>query len=83
MDLIQMALSRSGFHWGRFDGSMDMKKRGTAITEFKTPSSEPKIMIISLKAGGVGLNVSKNSPCGLTGADYCPSSLLRITSSSW
>jgi DNA repair protein RAD5 len=57
MDLIQIALSRSGFQWGRFDGSMDMKKRSAAIAEFKAPSSEPKIMIISLKAGGVGLNV--------------------------
>jgi hypothetical protein len=58
MDLIQIALSRNGFQWGRFDGSMDMKKRGAAIAEFKAPSTAPKIMIISLKAGGVGLNVS-------------------------
>jgi hypothetical protein len=44
--------------WGRFDGTMDMKKRGAVISEFKAPGTKPKILIISLKAGGVGLNVN-------------------------
>jgi DNA repair protein RAD5 len=58
MDLIQAALSRNDFECSRFDGTMDMKKRSAAVTAFKAPSKSPKIMIISLKAGGVGLNVS-------------------------
>ncbi len=37
---------------------MDLKKRNNAIAAFKTPSIKPKILVISLKAGGVGLNVS-------------------------
>ena len=37
---------------------MDIKKRNEAVSGFKAPSREPKVMIISLKAGGVGLNVS-------------------------
>lgn len=57
MDIIQTALTRGDFKWTRFDGTMDMKKRGAAIAEFRTPSTSPKVMIISLKAGGVGLNV--------------------------
>jgi len=36
---------------------MDMKKRSAAIAEFKQSERKPKILLISLKAGGVGLNV--------------------------
>lgn len=57
LDLIQVALQRDGFDQYRFDGTMDVKKRSTMISEFKEPSQSPKVMIISLKAGGVGLNV--------------------------
>lgn len=57
LDLIQTMLERERFTWYRFDGSMDVKKRNEAITEFKSSSREPKVLIVSLKAGGVGLNV--------------------------
>jgi DNA repair protein RAD5 len=37
---------------------MDIKKRNEAVSEFKYASRKPKVLIVSLKAGGVGLNVS-------------------------
>lgn len=58
MDLIQVVLEREGLSWYRFDGTMDIKKRQSAVAGFKETSREPKVLIISLKAGGVGLNVS-------------------------
>ncbi|KAI0316497.1 SNF2 family N-terminal domain-containing protein [Amylostereum chailletii] len=58
LDLIQVVLEREQLAWYRFDGSMDVKKRNEAVTEFKAPSRKPKILIISLKAGGVGLNLT-------------------------
>ncbi|KAI0095220.1 SNF2 family N-terminal domain-containing protein [Irpex rosettiformis] len=58
LDLIQMILEREGLAWYRFDGTMDVKKRNDAVSSFKVTSREPKIMIISLKAGGVGLNLT-------------------------
>ncbi|KAL1748936.1 SNF2 family N-terminal domain-containing protein [Schizophyllum fasciatum] len=58
MDLIAVTLEREGFDQYRFDGSMDVKKRNHAISEFKAPSTDPKIMVVSLKAGGVGLNLT-------------------------
>lgn len=57
MDLIQVALEREKYDHYRFDGSMDIKKKDATIAEFKAPSRRPKILVISLKAGGVGLNV--------------------------
>lgn len=38
---------------------MDVKKRSEAISGFKESSDEPKVLIVSLKAGGVGLNVGR------------------------
>lgn len=58
LDLIELALQRERFEQYRFDGSMDIKKKNAAVTEFKSPSRKPKVLIVSLKAGGVGLNVS-------------------------
>ena len=59
LDLIQTMLGREKFMWYRFDGSMDVKKRNEAIMDFKSSSREAKVLIVSLKAGGVGLNVSE------------------------
>ncbi|KAJ3518013.1 hypothetical protein NLJ89_g135 [Agrocybe chaxingu] len=41
-----------------FDGTMDVKKKGAAISDFKSPSRKPKVLVVSLKAGGVGLNLT-------------------------
>lgn len=57
LSLISTALDREHLTWYRFDGSMDMKKRSAAIAEFKQNERKPKVLIVSLKAGGVGLNV--------------------------
>lgn len=53
-----MALEREQIDQYRFDGTMDVKKKSAAISEFKSHSQKPKVLVVSLKAGGVGLNVS-------------------------
>ncbi|KAH6917080.1 DNA repair protein RAD5 [Coprinopsis sp. MPI-PUGE-AT-0042] len=58
LDLIDVVLTRERFDHYRFDGAMDVKKRAAAISDFKAPSRKPKILVISLKAGGVGLNLT-------------------------
>ncbi|KAI8990572.1 SNF2 family N-terminal domain-containing protein [Trametes punicea] len=58
LDLIQVVLEREGLAWYRFDGSMDVKKRNEAVSGFKEASREAKVLIVSLKAGGVGLNLT-------------------------
>jgi DNA repair protein RAD5 len=52
LDLIEIALQREHFDQYRFDGSMELKKRNNAISRFQSPSRKPKVLIISLKAGG-------------------------------
>ncbi|PBK76887.1 hypothetical protein ARMSODRAFT_874937 [Armillaria solidipes] len=58
LDLIEKALKRDRFDFYRFDGSMDVKKRTAALNDFKSTSRTSKVLIVSLKAGGVGLNVT-------------------------
>jgi DNA repair protein RAD5 len=52
LDLIETALRRENFDQYRFDGSMDVKRRNESVSDFKSPSNKPKILIVSLKAGG-------------------------------
>jgi hypothetical protein len=58
----------------RFDGSMDQRARAAVVDEFTKPSKVPKILLISLKAGGVGLNllVACDSSRCVTEADTFP-----------
>ncbi|KAG9316777.1 putative DNA repair protein RAD5 [Chiua virens] len=58
LTLISTALDRERFAWYRFDGSMDMNKRSAAIAEFKQNERKSKVLIVSLRAGGVGLNLT-------------------------
>jgi len=82
LDLIEIGLKRDNFDSYRFDGTMDVKKKAAAISAFKAPSDAPKVLAISLKAGGVGLNVSHNSHNYRCVTDV-GSSLHRQIMSSW
>ncbi|WWC70296.1 uncharacterized protein I206_104246 [Kwoniella pini CBS 10737] len=58
LDLIETTLTREGVKWLRFDGSMSQAQRATTIEEFGKKIKEPLVLLISLKAGGVGLNLT-------------------------
>ncbi|KAJ1088340.1 hypothetical protein NDU88_001497 [Pleurodeles waltl] len=62
LSLIETPLRESGFLFTRLDGSMTQKKRVEAIRSFqsKEPNS-PSVMLLSMKAGGVGLNLTAAS----------------------
>ncbi|XP_021108551.1 helicase-like transcription factor isoform X1 [Heterocephalus glaber] len=58
LSLIETPLKASGFVFTRLDGSMAQKKRVESIQCFQnTETGSPTIMLLSLKAGGVGLNL--------------------------
>ncbi|KAJ7606862.1 SNF2 family N-terminal domain-containing protein [Roridomyces roridus] len=46
LDLIQIVLKRERFENYRFDGSMDVKKRGVALDEFREPTRRPKVLVM-------------------------------------
>jgi DNA repair protein RAD5 len=54
-----MALVYNGFENMRLDGSMSQQQRSQSLQSFALPSSTPKVFCISLRAGGVGLNLTQ------------------------
>ena len=59
LDLIEDALRRENFLFVRLDGRMTQKARARAIERFSdTGPSAPTVFLLSLTAGGVGLNLT-------------------------
>ncbi|MDA1354314.1 MAG: DEAD/DEAH box helicase [bacterium] len=58
LDKVEAELKKSGHPYFRIDGSTPMAKRKELIAEFQN-SDAPQIFLISLKTGGVGLNLYK------------------------
>lgn len=57
LDLIEWRLQRGGVRVVKLDGSMSVTARSAAIDAFMTDPSV-KVILISLKAGGVALNLT-------------------------
>jgi DNA repair protein RAD16 len=58
LTLIGLSLDQQKIKFERLDGTMSQSKRAGSIHNFKT-STEVNIFLISLKAGGVGLNLTE------------------------
>ena len=56
LDLVQAAVAGAGYATARLDGSTSAGNRKKALTSFVRDASVT-VMLISLKAGGVGLNL--------------------------
>ena len=58
LDLIEVPINaKEGWHYTRFDGSMSANERNDAVQLF-TKDPRYKIMLVSLKAGNAGLNLT-------------------------
>ena len=67
LDLIAPQLKRHGFEHLRFDGTMSQKIRAQVIRAFSAENAHdpkaPRVLLLSLRAGGVGLNLTAASRC--------------------
>lgn len=57
MDLIEPALAKANMRFLRLDGSITQKARAAVLEEFRD-SKQFTVLLLSLKAGGVGLNLT-------------------------
>nr|POE94423.1 putative swi/snf-related matrix-associated actin-dependent regulator [Quercus suber] len=57
LDLIEVALDNADIGYLRLDGTMSIKQRTAVMEQFKTDPSIT-VMVISIKAGGQGLNLT-------------------------
>jgi len=60
LDLIEAPLQDSGYKFVRLDGTMSQSQRELSINQFNK-NSEVLIFLISMKAGGLGLNLTAAS----------------------
>ncbi|PGH04694.1 hypothetical protein GX51_03361 [Blastomyces parvus] len=60
LDLLQVPIEREGWGYCRYDGSMQPNQRNEAVLEF-SDNKDRTIMLISLKAGNSGLNLTAAS----------------------
>jgi SNF2 family DNA or RNA helicase len=60
LNILQEDLKKHGLDFLRLDGSTQVKKRKRLVEDFQTGDG-PSIFLLSLKAGGQGLNLTKAS----------------------
>lgn len=56
LDLVQRPLEAEGIVYERLDGSMSQQARGATLSRFEHDPAA-RVLLLSLRAGGVGLNL--------------------------
>ena len=61
LDILEVHCRNACIRYVKFDGSMTIQARNNVLTRFKEPSARIEVILMSLKAGGVGLNLTEAS----------------------
>ena len=61
LDLTEGILERDGYEFLRLDGSHSQASREKTLEAFRDPNHPALVILISLRAGGVGLNLTTAS----------------------
>ena len=81
LDILEDYLKARGMQFERIDGSITGRKRQQAIDRFQAPSSEsraaPFIMLLSTRAGGVGITLTAADTCIIVDSDWNPQNDLQ------
>ena len=59
LDLIELALKKAGIAYSRIDGKTSMPNRRKIIESFQANDAGVAVLLLSLKTGGVGLNLTR------------------------
>lgn len=81
LDILEDYLDLGGFKHERIDGSITGKKRQMAIDRFQTDPKEGEessfVMLLSTRAGGVGINLTAADTCIIFDSDWNPQNDLQ------
>jgi len=57
LDIVAQSVCDAGISYVRLDGSMSLQRRADSLASFTTELSGVNVLLVSLKAGGTGLNL--------------------------
>ncbi|KAK7063732.1 ISWI chromatin-remodeling complex ATPase ISW2 [Favolaschia claudopus] len=77
LDLVEDYLVLRGYQFVRLDGSVSRARRELVIRLFQQDDSKCQVFLISTKAGGLGINLTKASTCILCDSDWNPQNDLQ------
>ncbi|KAJ7069038.1 P-loop containing nucleoside triphosphate hydrolase protein [Mycena belliarum] len=77
LDLLEDFLVLREITFVRLDGSVSRARRDMVIRMFQREDSQQRVFLISTKAGGLGINLTKASTCILCDSDWNPQNDLQ------
>ena len=72
LDVIEEYLEWRGWRFVRMDGSTPTEERGQLVGRFSAPDSGVFVFLLSIRAGGVGLNLQSADTVVMYDSDYNP-----------
>lgn len=79
LDLLQDVCDQIGYKWCRLDGQTPVAQRQRIVDSFNSPHSPNFLMLLSSKAGGVGLNLIGASHLVLYDMDWNPANDIQVS----
>ncbi|CAL1677011.1 unnamed protein product [Lasius platythorax] len=83
LDLFETICNIEGLKFLRLDGTISSSARSKVIEQFNTRSDNSKVLLLSAKAGGVGLNLPGASRLVLFDSDWNPASDMQAMARIW
>ncbi|TRY84559.1 hypothetical protein DNTS_001308 [Danionella cerebrum] len=83
LDLLQDVCDHLGYTWCRLDGQTPVAQRQRLVDSFNSPHSSSFLMLLSSKAGGVGLNLIGASHLVLYDIDWNPANDIQAMARVW
>ncbi|KAJ7568362.1 hypothetical protein O6H91_01G029300 [Diphasiastrum complanatum] len=72
LDVMEDYLAWKGYRYLRLDGHTSGSERGTLIEQFNAPDSETFLFLLSIRAGGVGINLQAADTVIIFDTDWNP-----------
>ncbi|XP_065101608.2 DNA repair and recombination protein RAD54B [Paramisgurnus dabryanus] len=83
LDLLQNVCDHIGYKWCRLDGQTPVVQRQRIVDSFNSPHSSNFLLLLSSKAGGVGLNLIGASHLVLYDLDWNPANDIQAMARVW